>query len=218
MLEPSVPYDWTADDLGRSLDKKSNAAVIMRSNQLRLAKDPAVSPGPGQYNPKLEWERPNDPSSESNYYFRTAATERRQQPGVPNTAQLGEVPGPGHYAVVSPSRFDDGNPSSNFVGVQRARKPRKEPPTAIIDSNWRMATDAKTWAGATPPAYASTARFDQPFSRDFANRSPSIGRAMIRELMQRSVRREEQRRRSGSSRRSPIGQGRSTQRSLSMSL
>ena len=49
--------------------------------QLRLAKDPAVSPGPGQYTPKLEWERPNAPSSESNYYFRTAATERRPQPG-----------------------------------------------------------------------------------------------------------------------------------------
>lgn len=98
----------------------------------------------------------------------------------------------GSSAFLSPGR-SAGNGRASRIARRVAEGSSMAIPsgTEQIDTNWRLSTDAKHWTArgaSAPEAFgASVAKMDRPFDRQFANRSPSVGRSMLKDA---SVRHE----------------------------
>jgi hypothetical protein len=98
----------------------------------------------------------------------------------------------GSSAFLSPGR-SGGNARASRMARRVAEGNSMAIPsgTEQIDTNWRLSTDAKTWtargATATETFVSSVAKMDRPFERSFQNRSPSVGRSMLKDA---SVRHE----------------------------
>ena len=62
--------------------------------------------------------------------------------------------------------------------------------TEHIDTNWRLSTDARAWtqkgSTATETFTGTVERMERPFERQYANRSPSVGRARLRSASTRN--------------------------------
>ena len=212
-------YNTQKNDLSPSLKKKGNQYVGMRSKQTRFkdkyTPSTTAKVGPGVYDAKHTWEIQREPAEgrikRGSFFMRLPGEKiTRQKSGSPVPGTAKDPPGPGSYDYDpgfgrSQSVMSARSGSSAFLspgrsaGNGRASRLAKSFPLAIpsgteqIDAKWKLATDAKQWnarGSCAPEAFsASVAKMDRPFDRQFANRSSSLGRSMLKDL---SVRHENQ--------------------------
>ena len=187
-----------------------------KQTRFKDAHPPQTASGvaPGAYDIRYPWEMQKRESSESFFMRRPRAkpTAGRRSPtgkGGADEEDKGS-PGPGSYdvsvgfgrsasamsgagssAFLSPGRAGRNNRQSRVARrVAEGNSMAIPSGTEHIDTNWRLSTDARAWtqkgSTATETFTGTVERMERPFERQYANRSPSVGRARLRSASTRN--------------------------------
>lgn len=191
-------------------------ATSMRSGVPRFRPRPGMTrydaPAPGAYDPPLpSRHRPEDLTRPSSV-FRSKTSESRKKSKM-SLAHKGsddkgtsDTPAPGEYpAVYHTSAASDFGRSSRrsaaFLSPPRSKRSPFQLPlrrsTLQPEDTYTLARDARRWtSGGGSSIGAATAisgRFEVPFSREHANRSPVVGRMQLVEAASQRLFRTSQR-------------------------